>query len=135
MTVFIYMLNRSSTLHSIRNVHWQGMGDIYTIQFYRSFYSLSLRNVLTFWFSAEQEEEESPKIPPVENVSVEKGVESAAGEQPVSPPDEAGESPLVSEEKTEPSPQEESTEEPSTKHQDDGKWSNFFPKYTHFNRI
>ena len=79
-------------------------------------------------------EKESHEGPP-ENVSVEKGVESAAGEQPVSPPDEAGESPLVSEEKTEPSPQEESTEEPSTKHQDDGKWSNFFPKYTHFNRI
>ena len=78
------------------------MGDIYTIQFYRSFYSLSFRNVLTFWFSAEQEEEESPKIPPVESVSVEKGVESAT----------------VSEEKTELSSQ---VEVESKEEQDDGK--------------
>ena len=67
-------------------------------------------------------EKESHEGPP-ENVSVEKGVESAAGEQPVSPPDEAGESPLVSEEKTESSShlEVESTEEPSTKHQGDGE--------------
>ena len=78
---------------------------------------------MTFWFSAEQEEEESHEGSQ-ENVFAEEWVEY-----------EAGESSLVSEDETELYHQEESTEEPSTKHQDDGKWSNFFPKYTHFNRI